>query len=72
MEYSLAMTFLTEKGIKTNFSITGVNPDATPAQVNSLMDLMIQKNVFFTSSGALVKKSGAQITERNVKKIDMD
>lgn len=56
MEYSLSMTFLTETGLKTNFSISGVNQDATPAQINSLMDIMIQKNIFLTSSGALVKK----------------
>jgi hypothetical protein len=35
------------------------------------MDIIIEKNIFFTSSGALVKKSGAQLTEKNVTKIDV-
>ncbi|NSB16541.1 DUF2922 domain-containing protein [Clostridium beijerinckii] len=71
MEYVLALTFITENGLKSNFSISGVKPDVTPAQVNSLMDTIIQKNVFFSSSGALVKKSDAKLTEKTVTKIDV-
>ncbi|MDR3594796.1 DUF2922 domain-containing protein [Clostridium sp.] len=71
MEYVLAMTFITENGLKSNFSISGVKPTLTSAEVNSLMDTIIQKNVFFTSSGALVKKSGANLTEKNVTKLDV-
>lgn len=71
MEYILAMTFLTEGGLKSNFSINGVKPGVTAAEVNSLMDLIIAKNVFFASSGALVKKAGAQLTQRSVTKYDL-
>lgn len=72
MEYILQMTFLTERGSKSAFSLSGVKPDASQAQVNAIMDLIINKNIFISSSGALVKKAGANITERNVKKIEMD
>ena len=71
MEYVLAMTFLTELGIKSNFTISGIKPDLTSAQVNTLMDTIIAKNIFFTTTGALAKKSGAQITQRTVTKIDI-
>jgi len=71
MEYVLSMTFLTELGIKSNFSISGIKPDLTSAQVNTLMDTIIAKNIFFTTTGALAKKSGAQITQRTVTKIDI-
>lgn len=71
MEYVLSMTFLTELGIKSNFSISGIKPDLTSAQVNALMDTIIAKNIFFTTTGALAKKSGAQITQRTVTKIDI-
>jgi len=71
MEYILAMSFLTENGLKSAFSINGVKPDITATEVNSLMDLIILKNVFFASSGALVKKAGAQLTQRNVTKYDL-
>lgn len=43
----------------------------TSAQINSLMDTIIAKNVFFTTSGALVKKSGANFTQKTVTKIDV-
>lgn len=71
MEYVLAMTFITENGLKSNFSLNGVKPDLTAAQINSLMDTIIQKNVFFAASGALVKKAGASLTEKSVKKFDV-
>jgi len=71
MEYVLSMVFLTELGIKSNFSISGVKPDLTQAQVNALMDTIIAKNIFFTTTGALVKKSGANFTQKTVTKIEV-
>jgi len=71
MEYILVMTFLTEYGLKSNFTISGVKPALTSVEVNALMDTIISKNVFFTASGALVKKSGASFTAKNVTKIDV-
>ena len=71
MEYILAMTFLTELGIKSNFNISGIKPDLTSAQVNTLMDTIIAKNIFSTTTGALAKKSGAHITQKAVTKIEI-
>jgi hypothetical protein len=71
MEYSLAMTFLTEGGLKTTISVSGVKPAVTKDEVNALMDTIIAKNVFKTNSGDLVKKSGAQLTQREVTKYEV-
>lgn len=71
MEQILLMSFTTEKGAKNNISITGVKPDLTQAQINKLMDTIIQKNIFLSSTGALVGKAGANITQRSVTKIEM-
>lgn len=71
MSFILAMTFLTEGGLKRNISISGVKPSLTPAQVNTLMDTIVTKNVFTSNSGGLVKKSGAHITEKNVTVFDI-
>ncbi|MVX65938.1 DUF2922 family protein [Clostridium chromiireducens] len=71
MEYSLAMTFLTETGEKSTLSVSGVKPTLTKGEVNALMDTVIAKNVFKTNSGDLVKKSGAQVTQRQVTKFDV-
>ncbi|AWK51022.1 DUF2922 domain-containing protein [Clostridium beijerinckii] len=71
MEYSLSMTFLTAAGLKTNLSISGVKPTLTKDEVNTLMDNIIAKNIFTTNSGDLVKKSGAQLTQRQVTKYEV-
>jgi len=71
MEYVLAMTFATELGGKSNFSVSGVKPDITPAQVNTLMDTIISKNIFSSSTGALVTKTAASVTQKEVTKIEM-
>jgi hypothetical protein len=71
MEYTLAMTFLTAAGLKTTLSVSGVKSTLTEDDVNALMGTIIAKNIFKTNSGDLVKKSGAQVTQRQVTKFDV-
>ncbi|AVK49447.1 hypothetical protein AXY43_16480 [Clostridium sp. MF28] len=71
MEYTLAMTFLTEAGLKTTLSVSGVKSTLTKDEVNALMETIISKNIFKTNSGDLVKKSGAQLTQRQVTKFEV-
>ena len=68
MEYILQMTFLTEKGAKNTFSITGIKATITEAEALALMDTIIAKNIFLTPTGALASKEGAQLTERKITK----
>lgn len=68
MEYVLSMVFLTEKGLKSTISISGVKSSITQTQANSLMDLIIAKNIFLPDAGALSKKDSAQLTERKITK----
>jgi hypothetical protein len=71
MEYTLSMTFLTEYGLKSTLSVSGVNPAITEAEANALMDIIIAKNIFKTTSGDLVSKSSAQLTEKQVTKYEV-
>ena len=71
MEHILSMSFTTEKGSKTNININGVKPDITSDQINTLMNTIIQKNIFITPTGALVGKAGANVTQRSVTKVEM-
>lgn len=66
MEYTLSMAFLTETGTKASLSISGVKSTITEAEVNTLMDTIISKDVFQTNAGAFVKKSDAKLTAKNV------
>ena len=43
MEYILSMVFLTETGVKSTLSVSGVKSTITQAQTNTLMDLIIAK-----------------------------
>ena len=71
MEHILSMSFTTEKGSKSNININGVKPDITSAQINTLMNTIIQKNDFITATGALVGKAGGNVTQRSVTKVEM-
>lgn len=71
MEYILSMTFNTEGGKTTNLSTTGVKNNITKAQVLSLMDLIIEKNIFEIDSVALVSKNSAKLTQRVVTKYEV-
>jgi hypothetical protein len=71
MEYTFAMTFLTAAGLKTTLSISGVKSTLTKAEVNSLMDTIISKNIFKTNSGDLTTKSCAQLSQRQATKYDV-
>ena len=71
MEYILQMSFVTEKGGKCGFNINGVKADITQAEINTLMDTIIAKKVFTTTTGDLIKKSGAHLTEKTVTKFEV-
>lgn len=71
MEYILAMTFITEGGKNTTLSISGVKNTITSADANTLMDLIISKNIFLVDAGALIGKDSAKLTERKVTKFDV-
>lgn len=71
MEYILAMTFITEYGLKSTININGVKPTLTQADANALMDTIIAKNVFVVESGAFISKDTAKLTERKVTKYEV-
>lgn len=71
MEYTLSMVFLTEKGSKASLSISGVKESITQAEVDTLMNTIIAKNVFLTTTGALASKDSAQLVAKTVTKYDI-
>jgi Protein of unknown function (DUF2922). len=68
MEFVLQMVFLTEKGAKSTLSISGIKSTITEVESNALMDTIIAKNIFLTTTGALTQKESAQLTERKITK----
>ena len=71
MEYSLSMTFVTETGDKVSMTVSGVKSNISQAEVSTLMDTIIAKDVFLTKNGSLSAKYSAQLTQREVTKFDL-
>lgn len=71
MEYILTMIFITEGGKTTTLSINKIKQDITQAEVLSLMDLILSKNIFLTDSGILVGKGSAKLTKREITKYEV-
>ena len=71
MEYTLSMVFLTETGAKSSLSVSGVKPTITQAEVDTLMDIIVAKNIFLPSTGALVSKESAQLVAKTVTKYEL-
>lgn len=66
MQYILTLTFMTEGGKKSSLTITGVNSSINADDANSLMDAILDNDIFETKSGAFVSKVEAKLTERKV------
>ena len=64
MEYSLALTFKTSQDAKVTLTIDTAKSDLTDEQVASIMDTIIEQNVFLTSKGNFIEKVSAVLTER--------
>lgn len=71
MEYSLAMTFVTATGDKVSMTITGVKINITEVEASALMDTILAKDIFLTKGGSLTSKYGAQLTQRQTTKFDV-
>ncbi|QGU95459.1 DUF2922 family protein [Clostridium bovifaecis] len=59
----LVMTFLTDQGKKASLRIKDVKDTLDELSVVSVMDTIIEKNIFVTTAGALAIKDSAEILE---------
>lgn len=71
MEYILAMTFITSADTKYTMSISGVKPDITKEEICTLMDILIEKNIFSTKTGIFAKKYSANLIQKTESKYDL-
>ena len=71
MEFTLSMTFTTSNGEKSTISIEGVKENLTQAETSTLMDAIIEKDVFLTKNGTLTGKYSAQLVQRQVTKFEV-
>lgn len=62
---TLVLTFKLQNGKTFRLSIPDPKPNLTAAEVDSVMNLIVQKNIFATSS-PIVEKVSARIVDREV------
>lgn len=66
------LLFENEEGRTVTYSLNEPIEPADPVAVNEAMDTIIAENIFETSGGAIVKKKGARIVDRQVEEIDIE
>lgn len=71
VERTLVMEFKTEGEKTQRIRVSGAREDLTPAQVNSVMDSIVTKNIFLTSSGDITDKASAYLIAREVTEIPL-
>ncbi len=69
---TLVLTFKNEEGQNASLRLRYPKDGLTPGEINTLMDTIIQKNIFATSGGDLVQKVGAQIVESNTTTVSLE
>lgn len=67
----LVMGFKNELGKKVNLTVREVRDDLTNTEVNDLMDLIIEKDVFITSGGALSEKVKAEVITKEITEMEL-
>ncbi|WP_294352670.1 DUF2922 domain-containing protein [uncultured Clostridium sp.] len=65
MQYKLTLAFKCTNGNINKIEIEGIRPTLTKARMISLMDTIIEKNIFLTKDGEFIGRSSASITSEN-------
>ena len=71
MKRDLEMFFLTNLNKKVKIIVPEPKANLTSAQINDVMDLIMEKAVFGFPQGQLASKINARIVESNITKIEL-
>ncbi|MNM81124.1 hypothetical protein D3C81_931150 [compost metagenome] len=64
MSFILSLSFITSNGSKSSISISGVRENLTKAEVENLMNLIIDNNFFETKNGSLIAINSAKVVKK--------
>ena len=64
MESTLQLIFRNAEGRQYSLTVPRPRPDLTEAEVTAVMDLILEKNIFESTGGALVEKVAASVISR--------
>lgn len=66
IEKSLVMSFANELDKKFTVTVKDIKEDVEESTINSIMEYVIENDVFMTSGGSLVSKVSANIISKEV------
>lgn len=66
MTRTLQMLFLNEEGRNVTLSVPNAREDLLPAEVETVMTNILQRNIFITSGGEISGLNKAQVVSRDV------
>ncbi|ABO51586.1 conserved hypothetical protein [Desulforamulus reducens MI-1] len=71
MSKTLELTFVNATGGKVTLRVVDPKENLTEAEVKTVMDQVVAKDVFTSSGGSLVGVASARIVSRDVAEIDL-
>lgn len=71
MSKTLVMNFLTDQGKKSSIRFKEIKDNVDDSVVSDVMDTIIEKNIFITSSGELKVKDSAQIIDTTIEELNI-
>ena len=71
MSKTLEMIFTNAAGGKITLRVANPRTDLQEAEVRSVMDQVVAKDIFTSSGGSLVNVAGARIVNRDVTEMDV-
>ncbi|KYH29661.1 MULTISPECIES: DUF2922 domain-containing protein [Clostridium] len=71
MSKTLVMNFLTDQGKKSSIRFKEIKDNVDDSVVSGVMDTIIEKNIFITSSGELKVKDSAQIIDTTIEELNI-
>ena len=71
IEVKLLMTFMTESGRKVSLFVTNPREDVTESEIKTVMDLIVEKNIFAPNGEDIVSAKEAKIVQTEITEFDL-
>ena len=72
MAKDLVMYFLNTSGRKVSVKVKGIKEGLTAEEVKPVMDTILDKNVFLTSTGDFAQKHSAEIVDTQITELEIE
>ena len=71
IQVTLELDFMTELSKQHKMRVYNASPDLTNAEISAAMDAIVAENIFNTTGGEIVSKSGARMVTREIEEFEL-